>query len=173
MFVVSVGERSPSHPAFAVKGIIVTSNFTVFRVLCVLGFSVLPGHALAASWYPVAVNSSMMIFVDKDSLKKKGATVNFWQWQLFGRAIGKTDSAKSHVVMDCTTQQRKTVYMIAIAELDTVQQEGKVESKFDAIQPNSLESSVLDAVCNNKFTGKSQGTVSIYDVRSFMYQNLK
>lgn len=136
-------------------------------------FLLVSGQAMAAAWYPVAVNTSMMIFVDKESLKKKGSTITFWQWQLFGRAIGKTDSAKSQVVMDCKTQQRKTVYMIAISELDTVQQEGKVESGYEAIQPNSLESGVYDAVCNDKFTGQPQKTVSIYDVRSFMYQNMK
>lgn len=138
-----------------------------------LGVFIFSGQTLAASWYAVAVNPSMMIFVDKDSLKKKGATVHFWQWQLFGRAIGKTDSAKTEVVMDCKTQQRKTVYMIAIAELDNVQQSGKVESNFEPIQPNSLEAGVYDAVCNNKFAGKPQGTVSVYDVRSFLYQNMK
>lgn len=126
-------------------------------------------EAFAATWYAVAVNNTMMIFVDKSSIKKSGATVNFWQWQLFGRPIGKTDSAKSQVVMDCKTKQRKTEYLIAISEIDTIQQEGKVESKFEAIAPNSLESAVADAVCNNKFSGEAKSTVNIYDVRGFLY----
>lgn len=130
-------------------------------------------HVLAASWYPVAVNNTMMIFVDKESVKRTGTTVKFWQWQLFGRPIGKTDSAKSQVVMDCKSKQRKTEYLIAIADIDSVQQEGKVDSSFETIQPNSLESGVYEAVCNNKFTGQPQKTVSVYDVRSFMYQNAK
>ncbi|MGV0954185.1 MAG: surface-adhesin E family protein [Fluviibacter sp.] len=147
-------------------------KYKIFIIAFASGF-LCSSNAYPANWYPVSVNTSMMIFVDKDRIKKKGATVIFWQWQLFGRAIGKTDSAKSQVVMDCKTQQRKTVYMIAITELDTIQQEGKVESNFEAIQPNSLEAGVYDAVCNNKFTGKPQGKVSIYDVRSFLYQNMK
>lgn len=114
-----------------------------------------------------------MIFVDKESVKRTGTTVKFWQWQLFGRPIGKTDSAKSQVVMDCKTKQRKTEYLIAIADIDSVQQEGKVDSSFETIQPNSLESGVYEAVCNNKFTGQPQKTVSVYDVRSFLYQNAK
>jgi len=136
-----------------------------------IGLMLASQQVMAATWYPVAVNNAVMIFVDKASVKKNGNTVKFWQWQLFGRAIGKTDSAKSQVVMDCKSKTRKTDYMIAISELDTVQQEGKVDSSFEAIQPNSLEAAVYDAVCNNKFTGKPQSTVSIYDVRSFMYQN--
>lgn len=138
-----------------------------FVLLC------LSGQVLAASWYPVAVNNTMMIFVDKESVKKTGNTVKFWQWQLFGRPIGKTDSAKSQVVMDCKAMQRKTEYLIAIADIDSVQQEGKVASSFETIQPNSLESAVYEAVCKNRFTGQPQKTVSIYDVRSFMYQNAK
>lgn len=126
--------------------------------------------ANAASWYPVAMNSAVMIFVDKSSIKKTGSTVKFWQWQLFGRPIGKTDSAKSQVLMDCKTKQRKTDYMIAIVEIDTVQQEGKVDSKFETIMPNSLEYAVYEAVCNNKFTGESQKTVNVNDVRSFLYR---
>ena len=134
-------------------------------------FSLFSNSIFAASWYPVAANNMIMIFVDKSSIKRVGNTAKFWQWQLFGRPIGKADSAKSQVVMDCKSKTRKTDYMIAISELDTVQQEGKVDSSFEAIQPNSLEAAVYDAVCNNKFTGKPQSTVSIYDVRSFMYQN--
>lgn len=143
------------------------------RVIASLGLVLLSGQAVAVSWYPVAVNTSMMIFVDKDSVKKKGNEVTFWQWQLFGRQIGKTDSAKSQVIMDCKAKQRKTEYLIAIADIDTVQQEGKINSSFEIIQPNSLESGVYDAVCNNKFTGQPQKTVSVYDVRSFLYQNAK
>jgi len=130
-----------------------------------------PLTASAASWYPVAVSPSVMIFVDKSSIKKSGNKAKFWQWQLFARPIGKTDSAKSQVVMDCKTKQRKTEYLIAIAEIDTVQQEGKVDAGFDAISPNTLEYSVYDAVCNNKFTGQPQGTVNIYDVRGFLYRS--
>lgn len=130
-----------------------------------------PLAALAAAWYPVAVSPSVMIFVDKSSIKKSGNTAKFWQWQLFARPIGKTDSAKSQVVMDCKTKQRKTEYMIAIAEIDTVQQEGKVDSGFETISPNTLEYAVYDAVCNNKFTGQPQGTVNINDVRSFLYRS--
>lgn len=144
-----------------------------FKSVAVLGLLLPMNHAIAAAWYPVAANTMVMIFVDKSSVKKSGSTVKFWQWQLFGRAIGTTDSAKSQVEMDCKSKQRRTTYMIAIAELDTVQQEGKVESSFEAIQPNSLESAVYEAVCNNKFTGQAQSTVSVYDVRSFMYQNMK
>lgn len=128
-------------------------------------------NAHAATWYPVAVSTSMMVFVDKSSIKKTSNTARFWQWQLFGRPIGKTDSAKSQVVMDCKTKQRKTEYMIAIVEIDTVQQEGKVDSKFETIMPNSLEYAVYDAVCNNKFTGEPQKTVNINDVRSFLYRS--
>lgn len=127
--------------------------------------------AHAATWYPVAVSSAVMIFVDKSSIKKTGNTARFWQWQLFGRPIGKTDSAKSQVVMDCKTKQRKTEYMIAIAEIDTVQQEGKVDSNFETIMPNSLEYAVYEAVCNNKFSGQPQKTVNINDVRSFLYRS--
>ena len=87
------------------------------------------------------------------------------------RPIGKTDSAKSQVVMDCKTKQRKTEFMIAITEIDTVQQEGNVDSKFETIMPNSLEYAVYDAVCNNKFTGESQKTVNVNDVRSFLYRS--
>lgn len=72
--------------------------------------------------------------------------------------------------MDCKTKQRKTEYMVAIVEIDTIQQEGKVDSKLETIMPNSLEYAVYDAVCNNKFTGEPQKTVNINDVRSFLYR---
>jgi len=134
-------------------------------------FMSLAPKAIAASWYPVAVNTSMMVFVDKSSIKKTGTTAKFWQWQLFARSIGKTDSAKSQIIMDCKTKQRKTEYMVAIAEIDTIQQEGKVDSSYESVTPNTLEYAVYDAVCNNKFTGQPQKSVNIYDVRSFLYRS--
>ena len=112
-----------------------------------------------------------MVFVDKSSIKKTGTTAKFWQWQLFARSIGKTDSAKSQIIMDCKTKQRKTEYMVAIAEIDTIQQEGKVDSSYESVTPNTLEYAVYDAVCNNKFTGQPQKSVNIYDVRSFLYRS--
>jgi hypothetical protein len=140
------------------------------RYLVAVIFSLVSVQAYAAKWYPVAVSNAMMIFVDKDSVKKTGGTAKFWQWQLFGRQIGKTDSAKSLVVMDCKKKERRTEYMIAIAEIDIIQQEGKVDPKVESIQPNSLEYAVYNAVCNNKFTGQPQSTVNLYDVRSFLYR---
>lgn len=128
-------------------------------------------NAHAASWYPVAVSTSVMIFVDRASIKKTGNTAKFWQWQLFARPIGKTDSAKTLVVMDCKSKQRKSEYMVAISEIDTVQQEGKVDSSFEVVLPNTLEYGVYDAVCNNKFSGQPQKTVNINDVRSFLYRS--
>lgn len=135
----------------------------------ILGLLLCSG-AFGAVWYPVAANNTVVIFVDKSSIKKIGNGKRFWQWQLFARPIGKTDSAKSLVMMDCKTKQRKTEYMVAIAEIDTVQQEGKVDAKFDTVVPNTLEYSVYEAVCLSKFTGQPQDKVNIYDVRGFLYR---
>lgn len=141
----------------------------VYVVLATVLFGV-SANAFAASWYPVAVSASVMIFVDKSSIKRTGSTVRFWQWQLFGRKMGNTDSAKTRVVMDCKKKERRTEYIVAITEIDTIQQEGKLDSKPEPIQPNSLEQAVYDVVCSNKFTGQPQSTVNINDVRSFLYK---
>lgn len=125
--------------------------------------------AAAADWYAVAASPSVGIFVDKSSLQKKGAVVRFWQWQFFARRIGTTDSAKTKVAIDCVAKKRKTEYMIAITEIDTVQKEGKIDEPFQPIVDDTLEANVFGAVCNNRFSGQGQPTVNVNDVRNFMF----
>ena len=129
------------------------------------------GQALAAEWYPVAAASNVAIFVDKASIKTNGKQKKFMQWQLFGQRIGATDSAKTRVVFDCANKTRKTEYLIAISQSDTIQSEGKVDDTFKPVVENSLEATVFQAVCQNKFDGKPQATVNINDVRNFLYFN--
>ena len=133
--------------------------------------SLFASQAIAAEWYPVAAGSNVAIFVDKSSIKTKGKQKTFMQWQLFGQRIGTTDSAKSRIVFDCDKGIRKTEYLIAIAQIDSVQSEGKVDDAFKPVVPNSLEAAVYEAVCQNKFDGKPQQTVNINDVRNFLYFN--
>lgn len=128
--------------------------------------------AFAAEWYPVVAASNVAIFVDKTSIKTKGSQKTFMQWQLFGQRIGNTDSAKTRIVFDCATNKRKTEYLIAISQIDTVVSEGKIDNtNFEPVTPNSLEATVFEAVCKNKFDGKPQATVNINDVRNFLYFN--
>ena len=129
------------------------------------------GAALAADWYPVAAGSNVAIFVDKSSIKTKGKQKTFMQWQLFGQRIGAADSAKTRIVFDCDKGTRKTEYLIAISQIDTVQSEGKVDDTFKPVVPNSLEATVYKAVCEDKFDGKPQSTVNINDVRNYLYFN--
>lgn len=126
---------------------------------------------LAAQWFPVAAGPNVAIFVDKSSIQTKGKLKTFMQWQLFGQRIGTTDSAKSRIVFECDKGMRKTEYLIAIAQIDTVQSEGKVDDTFKPVVPNSLEATVYQAVCQNKFDGQPQATVNINDVRNFLYFN--
>ena len=128
-------------------------------------------QAIAAEWYPVVAGPNVAIFVDKSSIKTKGKQKTFMQWQLFGQRIGTTDSAKSRIVFECDKGMRKTEYLIAIAQIDTVQSEGKVDDTFKPVVPNSLEAAVYQAVCQNKFDGQPQATVNINDVRNFLYFN--
>lgn len=123
----------------------------------------------AAEWYPVVAAANVAIFVDKSSIKTSGKQKTFMQWQLFGRRIGNADSAKTRVVFDCATNKRKTEYLIAISQIDTVVSEGKVDEVFQPVVANSLESTVFEAVCKNKFEGTAQSTVNINDVRNFLY----
>lgn len=128
-------------------------------------------EASAAEWYPVAAGSNVAIFVDKSSIKTKGKEKTFMQWQLFGQRIGQTDSAKTRIVFDCEKATRKTEYLIAISQIDTIQSEGKVDDTFKPIVQDSLESTVYQAVCQNKFEGQPQATVNINEVRNFLYFN--
>ena len=127
------------------------------------------GQALAADWYPVVAAGNVAIFVDKASIKTNGKQKTFMQWQLFGQRIGTTDSAKTRVVFDCANKTRKTEYLIAISQSDTIQSEGKVDDTFKPVIDNSLEATVFQAVCQNKFDGKPQANVNINDVRNFLY----
>lgn len=128
-------------------------------------------EASAAEWYPVAAGPNVAIFVDKSSIKTKGKEKTFMQWQLFGQRIGQTDSAKTRIVFNCEKATRKTEYLIAISQIDTIQSEGKVDDNFKPIVPDSLEATVYQAVCQNKFDGQPQATVNINDVRNFLYFN--
>lgn len=125
----------------------------------------------AAEWYPVVAGSNVAIFVDKSSIKTKGKQKTFMQWQLFGQRMGSTDSAKSRIVFECDKGMRKTEYIIAISEIDTIQSEGKIDDTFKPVVPNSLEATVYQAVCENKFDGKPQPTVNINDVRNYLFFN--
>lgn len=129
------------------------------------------GELSAAEWCPVAAGPNVAIFVDKSSIKTKGKLKTFMQWQLFGQRIGTTDSAKTRIVFDCDNGMRKTEYLIAISQVDTVQSEGKVDDTFKPVVANSLEATVYQAVCQNKFDGQPQATVNINDVRNFLYFN--
>lgn len=129
------------------------------------------GAVSAADWYPVAAGPNVAIFVDKSSIKTKGKQKTFMQWQLFGQRIGSTDSAKSRIVFECDKGMRKTEYLIAITQIDTVQSEGKIEDTFKPVVPNSLEAIVYKAVCDDKFEGQPQSTVNINDVRNYLYFN--
>lgn len=137
----------------------------------VFGACLLSTAALAAEWYPVVAGSNVAIFVDKSSIKTSGKQKTFMQWQLFGQRIGVADSAKTRTVFDCSNKTRKTEYLIAISEIDTVKSEGKVDDTFKPVVENSLEASVFQAVCQNKFDGKPQSTVNINDVRNYLYFN--
>lgn len=128
-------------------------------------------EASAAEWYPVVAAGNVAIFVDKASIKTTGKQKTFMQWQLFGQRIGTTDSAKTRIVFDCANKTRKTEYLIAISQIDTVQSEGKVDDTFKPVVENSLEATVFQAVCQNKFDGKPQATVNINDVRNYLYFN--
>lgn len=142
----------------------------VYRCLAA-GAAFLVTEASAAEWYPVAAGPNVAIFVDKTSIKTKGKEKTFVQWQLFGQRIGQTDSAQTRIVFDCASKTRKTEYLIAITQVDTVQSEGKVDDTFKPIVENSLEATVFQAVCQNKFDGQPQSTVNINDVRNFLYFN--
>lgn len=128
-------------------------------------------HIFAAEWYPVAAGSNVAIFVDKSSIKTNGKQKTFLQWQLLGQRIGTTDSVKTRIVFACDKGLRKTEYLIAISGIDTIQSEGKVDDAFKPIVPNSLEAIIYQAVCQNKFDGSPQATVSINDVRNFLFFN--
>lgn len=128
-------------------------------------------EAWAAEWYAVAAGPNVAIFVDKSSIKTKGKEKTFMQWQLFGQRIGVADSAKTKTVFDCANKTRKTEYLIAISEIDTVKSEGKVDDMFKPVVENSLEATVFQAVCQNKFDGRPQATVNINDVRNYLYFN--
>lgn len=128
-------------------------------------------EASAAEWYPVAAGPNVAIFVDKSSIKTKGKEKTFMQWQLFGQRIGQTDSAKTRIVFNCEKATRKTEYLIAITQIDTVQSEGKIDDTFKPVVQNSLEAIVYKAVCDDKFDGQPQPTVNINDVRNYLYFN--
>lgn len=127
----------------------------------------------AAEWYPVAAGSNVAIFVDKTSIKSKAKFKTFMQWQFFGQRIGTTDSAQSRIVFDCANKTRKTEYLIAITNIDTVQSEGKIDDSFKPVVENSLEATVFQAVCENKFDGQPQSTVNINDVRNYLFFSQK
>lgn len=131
------------------------------------------GNVFAAEWYPVAAGSNVAIFVDKSSIQTKGKLKTFMQWQLFGQRIGTTDSAKTRIVFDCANGTRKTEYLIAITQVDTIQSEGKIDGKFEPVVANSLEATVYQAVCENKFDGQPQSTVNVNDVRNYLFFNQK
>lgn len=128
-------------------------------------------NVFAAEWYPVVAGSNVAIFVDKSSITTSGKQKTFMQWQLFGQRIGGADSAKTKTVFDCANKTRKTEYLIAISEIDTVKSEGKVDDTFKPVVENSLEATVFRTVCQNRFDGKPQATVNINDVRNYLYFN--
>lgn len=143
-----------------------------FFIGCAAAIAMLEAlEANAAEWYPVAAASNVAIFVDKSSIKTNGKQKTFMQWQLFGQRIGNVDSAQTRVIFNCAKNEAKTVYLIAISQIDTVVSEGKVAESFKEVVPNSLESTVLNAVCKDKFEGKPQSMININDVRNFLYFN--
>ncbi len=142
-----------------------------FSGCAALGALFVVADASAAEWYPVAAGSNVAIFVDKSSIKTKGKVKTFMQWQLFGQRIGTTDSAKSRIVFECDKGMRKTEYLIAITQVDTIQSEGKIDDTFKPVVPNSLEATVYKAVCEDKFDGQPQATVNINDVRNYLFFN--
>lgn len=127
----------------------------------------------AAEWYAGAVSSNIMIFVDKSTLQRKGDIVRFWQWQFFTPPIGKIDSAKSKVSINCIEKKRKTDYLIAISGTSAIEKEGKIDSNYEYITPNSIEAGITDLVCKNNFQGKSEQNLDLNQVRDFMYNVTK
>lgn len=125
-------------------------------------------NSYAAAWYPVVVSNNVMIFLDKSTLQKKGNTIKIWQWQFFSPPIGKIDSAKTYVVFDCQAKRRKNEYIIGISGADNIVQEGIPDSQYELVNKGTIESTVLESVCENKFQGTPQPNIDLNQVRNFM-----
>lgn len=141
---------------------------TLKKITLFFLLSMLTIDAFAETWYPVAIGNNIMIFIDKSSIEKKGKLKKFWQWQFFANPLGKVDSVKTYVAIDCSEKTRRTEYLIGISNDDNIIQEGVPESDFSKISKDSLESQVLIAVCENKFAGKPQPQLKLQEVRKFI-----
>lgn len=126
-------------------------------------------EAQAAAWYPIVVSNNVMIFLDKSTLQKKGSISKIWQWQFFSPPIGRVDSAKTYVAFDCQAKKRNTEYIIGINGPTNIIQEGVPESQFEAVTKGTIEATVMEAVCDNKFQGTPQQDLDLNQVRNFMF----
>lgn len=108
----------------------------------------LPGSARAVQWVPVAEaeDGSSKVYVDRDSIKRRGKTVQLWTYHVFRqRTEDGMDALKMLKEVNCTTGDYRVFREIIYIE-GRVQSDTKYNTTY-AATPGTLGEAVFEAVC--------------------------
>lgn len=105
--------------------------------------------AISENWVKAGNNNKSMIYVDMDSIKRNGDTINFWEIIIFKPNAVKNivDKTISLMEIDCTNVKNRTIYIVGYLNGNVIAS-GEVSSKWNYIVPTSSEYRQYNQLCN-------------------------
>lgn len=107
-----------------------------------------PSIAQALQWVEVAVadDYSTRVYVDQDSVKRRGSTVQFWSYYVDRQPNGNSGNAfKELDEVNCATDSYRVLRTVTYANGRV--QSDKKENTMLAANPGTLVAAALNSVC--------------------------
>ena len=102
-------------------------------------------------WEPVTFNTlNSLIFVDKDTIRKRGNKVEFWQKINFNTPTTEVKSMRSFIEIDCKERTQTSLDVTAFSERNL---QGNILSTFNPprkivyLAPDTAGDEILKYVC--------------------------
>lgn len=106
--------------------------------------------AISENWVKAGNNNIGMSYVDMDSIKRNGDTINFWETIIFKPNAIKNMEADKIIRLteiDCANVKIRTIYMAGYLK-DNVIASGEASSKWKYIVPTSTDYRKYNQLCN-------------------------
>lgn len=106
--------------------------------------------AISENWVIAGNNNMAMTYVDMDSIKRNGDTINFWEKLILKpNAIKnvKADKIITLTEIDCANVKSRSIYITSYLK-DNVIANGEASSKWNYITPTSTKYRKYNQLCN-------------------------
>lgn len=110
-------------------------------------------NVFAAEWYLTGVAPNSFGYIDKSSIKTKGAIKSYWIMQIYSAPTSSGyDNLKIHRLLNCRDMTTADDYLLAFYQNKPLEA-GSAPPEWRPIPPDTNVEKNAKQVCSGKFTG--------------------